>query len=338
VIDAAVGELIPVVGARAACRALGVAQATHYRRHRRSPAPPPPPRPARKPQPRALSTQERQRILEVLHSPRFCDVAPAEVWATLLDEGVYLASVSTMYRVLREAGELSERRAQATHPPRVRPELCATAPNQAWSWDITKLHGPQKWSYFYLYAIIDIFSRYVVGWMLATTESSELARTLIEQTCASQGVDADTLVLHADRGSSMASKPVAFLLADLGVTKSHSRPHVPNDNPYSESQFKTLKYRPGYPRSFATIEEARAWCRDFFAWYNLEHRHSGLGLLTPADVHHGRVDQVRRTRAGVLADAYATHPERFIRKPPVPPAVPATSWINKPQETKETAQ
>lgn len=336
--DTAIAELAGLVGTRAACRAVGRPQATHYRRHRQSPLPPPVPRPEPKPQPRALSTTERQEILDVLHSPRFCDVAPAEVWATLLDEGVYLASVSTMYRVLREAGETRERRSQATHPARVKPELCATAPLQTWSWDITKLHGPVKWTYYYLYVIMDIYSRYVVGWMLAPKESAELAKTFIAETCAAQGIDPDALTLHADNGSSMASKPVAFLLADLGVTKTHSRPHTSNDNPYSEAQFKTMKYRPDFPKRFDNIEQARAFCRDFFAWYNLEHRHVGLGLQTPSDVHHGRALQVHEARATVLNNAYAAHPERFVRKAPTPPALPTAAWINKPVEKEEPAR
>ena len=328
----AIEALAGLVGTRAACRAMGRPQATHYRNNRRSAPAARAPRSAPKPQPRALATTERQEILDVLNSPRFCDVAPAEVWASLIDEGIYLASVSTMYRVLRDAGEVTERRAQATHPARGKPELCATQPLQTWSWDITKLHGPAKWTYYYLYVILDIYSRYVVGWMLAPVESSELAKAFIAQTCAAEHIDPETLTLHADNGSSMASKPVAFLLADLGVTKSHSRPHVSNDNPYSEAQFKTLKYRPDFPKSFASIEQARAFCQQFFAWYNLEHHHVGLGLLTPSDVHHGKAAQMHEARAGVLLDAYRIHPERFVRKVPTPPALPTKSWINRPAE------
>ena len=249
---------------------------------------------------------------------------------SLLDEGTYLGSVSTYYRVLREAGESRERRRQATHPAAVKPELAADGPNQVWSWDITKLHGPAKWTYYHLYVILDIYSRYVVGWMVATRESAALAEKLIAATCAKQGIGRGQLSIHADRGSSMTSKPVALLLADLGVTQSHSRPHVSNDNPYSEAQFKTLKYRPAFPARFASIEAARAHCQDFFPWYNDEHRHGGLGLHTPADVHYGRAAAVRAERARVLDAAYLAHPERFVRKPPAPPKLPGTSWINPP--------
>ena len=335
--DEAIATLTPRTGTRAACAAVGAPQASYYRRHRASP---PPRRPAPVPhagrvQPRALRQAERQEILGTLHCERFADLAPAEVWATLLDEGTYLGSVSTFYRVLRQAGESKERRRQATHPAAVKPELMAAAPNRVWSWDITKLHGPAKWTYYYLYVILDIYSRYVVGWMVATRESAALAKVLIGQTCAKQGIRAEQLTIHADRGSSMTSKPVAFLLADLGVTQSHSRPHVSNDNPYSESQFKTLKYRPDFPRRFASIEAARAHCQVFFPWYNQEHRHTGLGLHTAADIHHGRAHAVQAARADVLTAAYIAHPERFVRQPPAPPQLPAASWINRPDQ-KET--
>ena len=286
-------------------------------------------------QPRALAAAERQAILDALHSERFADTAPAEVWATLLDEGTYLGSVSTYYRVLRQAGESRERRAQAAHPAAVKPELVATGPNQVYSWDITKLHGPAKWTYYHLYVILDIYSRYAVGWMVATRESAALAEKLIAATAAKQGITRGQLTIHADRGSSMTSKPVALLLADLGVTQSHSRPHVSNDNPYSEAQFKTLKYRPGFPGRFASIEAARAHCQDFFPWYNNQHRHGGLGLHTAADVHHGRAAAVRAARARVLTTAYLAHPERFVRKPPAPPDLPASSWINPPEDQPE---
>jgi putative transposase len=340
VTDQAVTELAPQLGVRAACEAVGAAQASYYRRHRQSPAPVrPEPIPHRqRHQPRALSATEQQAILDVLHSDRFVDVAPAEVWATLLDEGVYLGSQSTFYRLLRQAGEVRERRRQATHPAKVKPELVANGPNAVWSWDITKLRGPAKWTYYYLYVILDIFSRYVVGWMVASRESAALAEVLIRQTCAKQGIDRDQLTIHADRGSSMTSKPVVFLLADLGVTQSHSRPHVSNDNPFSEAQFKTLKYRPDFPGRFGSIEEARLHCQDFFGWYNDEHRHSGLGLHTAADVHYGLAEAVRDKRAGVLDAAYAEHPERFVRKPPEPPQLPTSSWINPPDHPEEDAQ
>jgi putative transposase len=338
--DAAVAELAPQIGVRAACDAVGLAQANYYRRHRASPAPPrPAPIPHRdRAQPRALSAAEQQAILDELHSARFADLAPAEVWAILLDEGRYLGSIATFYRLLRRAGETNERRRQATHPARVKPELVATTPNAVWSWDITKLRGPAKWTYYYLYVILDIYSRYAVGWMVASRESAALAEVLIRQTCAKQGIGGNQLTIHADRGSSMTSKPVAFLLADLGVTQSHSRPHVSDDNPFSEAQFKTLKYRPDFPTRFASIEAARLHCQRFFAWYNDEHRHTGLGLHVPADVHYGTADAVRDKRAGVLTTAYTAHPERFVRKPPEPPALPTGSWINPPTDSEETTQ
>jgi putative transposase len=340
VTDQAVMELTPQLGVRAACQAVGAAQASYYRRHRQSPAPersePVPHRQRR--QPRALSAAEQQAILDVLHSDRFVDVAPTEVWATLLDDGVYLGSQSTFYRLLRQAGEVRERRRQATHPAKVKPELVANGPNTVWSWDITKLRGPAKWTYYHLYVILDIFSRYVVGWMVASRESAALAEVLIRQTCAKQGINRDHLTIHADRGSSMTSKPVALLLADLGVTQSHSRPHVSNDNPFSESQFKTLKYRPDFPGRFGSIEEARLHCQGFFGWYNGEHRHSGLGLHTPANIHYGLAEAVRDKRAGVLDAVYAEHPERFVRKPPEPPQLPTSSWINPPDHPEEDAQ
>jgi putative transposase len=259
-----------------------------------------------------LSCGERSHILSLLHSERFCDAAPAQVWATLLDEGVYLGSESTFYRLLRTAhGDVRERRSQATHPAQVKPELVAHGPNQVWSWDITKLHGPAKWTYFYLYAVLDVFSRKTVGWMVATRESATLAEQLLAATIAAEEVPARQLTIHADRGSSMASKPVALLLADLGVTKTHSRPRVSNDNPFSESQFKTLKYCPSFPGTFASVEGARAFCAEFFHAYNHHHRHAGLGLLTPNVVHTGRAKAVRAQRALVLDAAHARHPNRF---------------------------
>jgi len=339
VIDAAIAELAPSVGVRAACDAVGVAQASYYRRHRHSPAPQrPAPVPHRdRAQPRGLSVAEQQAILHELHSGRFADLAPAEVWAILLDEGRCLASISTFYRLLRQAGESRERRRQATHPATVKPELVATEANQVYSWDITKLRGPAKWTY-YLYVILDIFSRYAVGWMVANRESAALAEVLIRQTCAKQGIGRDQLTIHADRGSSMTSKPVAFLLADLGITQSHSRPHISDDNPFSEAQFKTLKYRPDFPGQFTSIEAARVHCQAFFGWYNDDHRHTGLGLHTPADVHYGTAAAIRDKRAGVLTSAFTQHPERFVRKPPQPPALPTGSWINPPNDSEEGAQ
>jgi putative transposase len=334
----AITTLAPIVGTAAACRSTGWPRSSWYRTHPRSPVPPRPPRPPRRPQPRALSPVERQQILDVLHAERFWDQAPASVYATLLDEGVYLASIATMYRLLREQGETGDRRRHATHPPRVKPELLASGPNQCWSWDITKLHGPAKWTYYYLYVLLDIYSRYVVGWMVAAGEAAQLAERLLADAIAAQGVTCDQLAIHADRGTSMTSKPVAMLLADLGVTKSHSRPHVPDDNPYSESQFKTLKHHPTFPDRFGSIHDARAFCQGFFRWYNDQHYHSGIALLTPADVHHGRGEAVTSARAQVLDGAYAAHPERFVRHPPQPPRLPEQVWINKPVDPQEAPQ
>jgi putative transposase len=336
--DAAIAELAPVVGVKAACAALGRPRSSHYRHHRQSPPRWKPPAASRKRQPRALSPAERQTVMDTLHEPRFVDQAPASVYATLLDEGTYLASISTMYRLLGDHGEVHERRRQATHPAHVKPELIATAPNQCWSWDITKLLGPRKWTYYYLYVIIDIYSRYVPGWLLAAREDARLAEKLLADTITKQGIGHGQLTVHADRGSSMASKPVAFLLADLGVTKSHSRPHVSNDNPFSESQFKTMKYRPHFPDRFGSIEDARAFCRPFFTWYNAVHRHSGIGLLTPSDVHYGRAPEVIRARQQVLDGAWQAHPERFVRKQPEAPRLPDAAWINRPDQHKETTQ
>lgn len=332
-IEQTVDELTPLVGTRAACRALGVASATIYRRRRpREPsAPKPRPKPAR-----TLSVPEREEVLEVLHSERFIDHSPAQVWATLLDEGRYLASERTMYRILAEQGESRERRNQLTHPAYTKPELLASRPNELWSWDITKLLGPAKWTYFYLYCILDVFSRYVVGWTLQHRESAAIAKQLIAQSIEQQGIRPGTLTIHADRGPSMRSKPVAFLLADLGVTKTHSRPYTSTDNPYSEAQFKTLKYRPDFPERFDSILHARSWARGFFPWYNQEHRHSGIGLMTPATMHSGRATEVRKQRSQVLAAAYAAHPERFVRGLPQPPILPTEAWINPPATTEDT--
>lgn len=334
-IDDAVTELEPVVGVRVACEALGEPRARWYRRHRKTPVPPKPER-VRAPQPRALSEVERKEVRRVLNSDEHVDEAPATVYAKLLDEGVYLASISTMYRVLRAHDEVRERRRQSTHPAHKKPELLAAGPNEVWSWDITKLLGPVKWTYYYLYVIIDIYSRYVPGWMLARSENGTLAKALIADTVEKQHVGRDQLTIHSDRGSPMVAKPVAFLLADLGVTKSHSRPHTSDDNPFSESQFRTMKYRPEFPDRFGSYEDAHSFCTRFFAWYNEDHRHSGIGLHNPSDVHYGRAHTVRAKRAEVLASAYAANPERFVRKVPVPPALPTAVWINEPKEDTST--
>lgn len=333
-IDQAIAERAPVVGTKRACAAVGRSRATYYRQHRRSPRPPRPERaaPPPRPQPRALAPAEQAAVRAELHSDRFVDQAPPTIYATLLDEGRYLCSVPTMYRLLRAGGEARERRRQATHPAAAKPELLATQPRQVWSRDITKPLGPAKWTYYHLYVVLDIYSRYAVGWLLAERESALLAEQLLAETIAKEGIAPERLTLHAARGTSMASKPVALLLADLGVTKSHSRPHVPNDNPSSEAQFKTLKYRPEFPERFASLEEARGFCREFFHWYNHQHRHSGIGYHTPVDVHHGRAEQVRQQRAQILQAAYAAHPERFVRQPPAPPALPRPAWINPPRE------
>ncbi|RPJ39117.1 MAG: IS3 family transposase [Deltaproteobacteria bacterium] len=331
----AVDTLAPEVGTQEACLALGIPRASIYRhrgqRHRpavelrKRPSPP-----------RALPPLERQEVLEVLHSERFVDQAPREVFAALLDEGQYLCSVRTMYRLLEANQEVRERRDQLRHPAYAKPELLATAPNQVWSWDITKLLGPVKWSYFYLYVILDIFSRYVVGWMVATRESALLAQKLIQETMWKQGILPGQLVLHADRGSSMKSKPVALLLADLGVTKTHSRPHTRDDNPYSEAQFRTLKYRPDFPERFGSPEDARGFCQGFFPCYNTEHHHAGLGLMTPHAVHYGLAPEIFQAREKVLLTAYEAHPERFVRKVPVPLPLPKAAWINPPKPNPET--
>jgi len=327
-IDQAITELEPLIGTRAACRATGRSQAGHYRRHRQSPARP---RPPRRPQvqPRALSAVERDTARALLNSPEFVDKAPATVFHELLDEGVYVASVSSMYRILRAHNEVRERRRQAVHPARVKPELVATKPNQVWSWDITKLHGPAKWSYFHLYVIIDVYSRYTVGWMIADRESAALAEQLLAATISKENIDRNTLTIHADNGSSMASKPVAFLLADRRHQIAFPAAYQQR-LPFSESQFRTLKYRPDFPATFANLHQARQFCRDFFHWYNLEHRHSGVAWHTPHNVHHGHTARIHTVRADVLTAAYQRNPERFVGKPPEPTALPTAAWINKP--------
>jgi putative transposase len=322
---AIVTEMGAILGVAVVCAAVGIARASYYRSLK--------PKAAlnRKASPRRLSDDEREAVLAALHEPRFAELAPAEVYATLLDEGDYLCSERTMYRVLAENSEVRERRNQLRHPRYAPPELLATGPNQLWSWDITKLLGPAKWTYYYLYVIIDVFSRYAVGWMVAHRETAALAERLIEETCNRQHIVPGQLTIHADRGSSMTSKPVALLLSDLGVTKSHSRPHVSNDNPYSEAQFKTMKYRPAFPDRFGSPEHARWVSGDFIDWYNLEHHHSGLGLLTPHDVHYGLAAARVTERAATLAGAWRAHPERFPRGQPLPPRLPTEVWINRPK-------
>ena len=321
------------LGVAPVCQALAVPRATYYRWRKPKELVPGPPRRV----PRALPPEERQQLVALLNDDRFAELPPAEVYATLLDEGKFVCSIRTMYRVLHENAQVQERRRQLRHPHYQAPELLATGPNQLWSWDITKLKGPAKWTYFYLYVILDVFSRYVVGWMAAAKESAALAQRLIAQTCERQGITQGTLTLHADRGSSMTSKPVALLLADLGVTKTHSRPHVSNDNPYSESQFKTLKYAPEFPDQFGSLQDTRSFLLDFFRWYNTMHHHSGLGLLTPFDVHHGLAETRFTEREAVLRTAFAATPERFVRGVPTPPALPRAVWINKPRTQEDSS-
>jgi putative transposase len=282
------------------------------------------------PSPRGLTTGEKETVRNVLNSERFQDASPRQIYAVLLDEGVYHCHWRTMYRILAEHGEVRERRNQLRHPVYQKPELLATGPNQVWSWDITRLKGPVKWSYFYLYVVLDIFSRYIVGWLVAQHESEALARQLIRESCRKQQIGQEQLTLHADRGSPMIAKSMAQLLSGLRVAKSHSRPHTSNDNPYSEAQFKTMKYRPDYPQRFGSIEDARAWTRGFVGWYNQEHRHTGLALMAPATVHYGLAGQVSEKRQQVLQAAYAKHPERFVKGVPVAPQLPAAVWINPP--------
>jgi putative transposase len=319
----------PMLGTRAACAAVGRPRATHYRHQA-------PPRPRsttpRSAPPNKLSDEEMGQILDVLRSERFVDLSPAQVFHVLLDEGRYLASVSTYYRLLRATGEVRERRRQATHPPRVRPELVARRPLVVWSWDITKLKGPRKGEYYDLYVVLDIFSRYVVAWCVAPSESGELAKELIADAVARHEVPPGQLIVHADRGSSMTSNPVVELLAFLGIGRTHSRPHVSNDNPYSEAQFKTLKYCPAFPDRFGCIEDARGFCESFFAYYNHEHRHSGIGYHTPASVHYGTATEVRAQRRITLDGAYAANPARFRHRRPAPPKLPTVAWINEPTE------
>lgn len=319
-------ELAEEVGPLVACEALGVSRATFYRM--RKPKGPSGPRPTPK---RALSEEERQAVLAVCHSEEFVDRPPATIHATLADRGVYLCSTRTMYRILDAAQEVKERRKQATHPVYVKPELCALAPNQVWSWDITDLKGPVRGSRFKLYVTIDLFSRLVVGWTIQHKEDEDIAKEFHRQNFIRHGIVVGNLTLHSDRGAAMVSKTVHDLLLDLGVVRSHSRPHVSDDNPYSESQFKTLKYSPGFPERFGSIEDARSFCRRYFHWYNTRHRHSGIGMMTPIDVHEGRAELIYQARQAVLDRAFQAHPERFPKGRPKPPALPGPAWINRPQ-------
>jgi putative transposase len=323
---AAVKEMGPMLGYAPTCAALGLARATFYR-HAAGPSRAYPPR--QKPK-QTLSSDERRIVLATLHEDRFVDLSPCEVYAQLLDEGSYLCSIRTMYRVLAENAEVRDRRRQRCHPAYAKPELLATGPNQVWSWDITKLLGPQKWTYYYLYVLLDIFSRYVVGWLIAERESAELAKRLITESCTRQGIEAGKLIIHSDRGSPMISKTLAQTMGILGVTKSHSRPHVSDDNPFSEAHFKTLKYQLNFPSRFDSLIHSERHMRDFFPWYNEEHHHVNLGLLTPHDIHYGLAREKWRQRALTLVRAYEAHPERYPRGVPSPPSLPTEVWINKP--------
>lgn len=329
-----VETLAPDVGVSMACRSLGLPRNALYRSRRRESKSESISQ-SRKSPPRSLSKEEKERVRNKLNSPRFQDSTPRQVYGDLLDEGVYLCHWRTMYRILDEHEEVRERRNQLRHPHHHKPELVATGPNQVWSWDITKLKGPAKWTFYYLYVILDIYSRYVVGWMIAERESAALAKQLLAETCTKEKVAPEQLTIHADHGSAMISKSVAFLLADLGVTKSHSRPRVSNDNPYSEAQFKTMKYRPDYPACFGSVQDARTWARLFFHWYNHEHRHSNLGLMTPTTVHQGLAATVTKKRQAVLLEVYQRHPERFVQGEPVAPRLQDAVWINPPLEKKK---
>lgn len=280
---------------------------------------------------RALNEEERKRVLCVMHEDRFVDKPPSEIYATLLDEKVFLCSIRTMYRILKDHDEVRERRDVLRHPKYKKPEMLATEPNQVWSWDITKLKGPEKWTYYYLYVILDIYSRHAVGWVVARRENAELAKILIRETCTRQKIDKDQLFIHSDRGSPMTSKVVAHLMSDLGITKSLSRPHVSNDNPFSESHFKTLKYQPSFPECFGSIQDARLFCSRFFEWYNNEHYHSGIALMTPAKVHYGQAKECNRKRQLVLSAAFEKKPERFVNGSPKVLALPKEVWINPPK-------
>lgn len=324
-ITALAQELSQRVGVSAACAALNVPRSRLYPRQTATTSPRPTPT-------HALSSDERASIRAVLNSEPFLDRAPRQIYATLLDEGTYLCHWRTMYRILHDFAEVRERRQQRQHPVYQKPELLAVRPNEVWSWDITKLRGPAKWTHFALYTVIDIFSRFIVGWMIAERESAELARQLIATAAAGQGIQAEQLTLHADNGKPMKAKTLALLLTDLGVEKSHSRPYVSDDNPFSEAHFKTLKYHPTYPDRFGCVQDARAWARPFFDWYNYQHYHSGLNLLTPASVHYGQAEDIRRQRQVVLTAAYAQFPQRFVRGEPIVKGAPDAVWINPPVE------
>ncbi len=325
-INPLVDQVAEHTSVKRACELLGRPRGSHYRAKQPRPAPEPAPRPT---PPNALTETERQHVLEALTGERFADKSVAQTWATLLDEGTYLCSMSTMHRILRENRCAGERRRQATHPPRTKPELVATGPGQVWSWDITKLKGPEHGVYYDLYVVLDIYSRFVVAWTVAACEDSQVAKTMLEEAMGVHGIPE---AIHADRGTSMTSKPVAQLMVDLGINRSHSRPHVSNDNPYSEAAFKTLKYAPVFPDRFGSLADARAFGEEFFGYYNHEHRHSGIGLHTAASVHHGTANEVRTQRQHTLDAAYAAHPDRFGYRRPAAPKLPTAAWINQPSQ------
>lgn len=316
-------ELSQAVGKSHACQALDMPRSRLYPRQQVTGSSCPTPA-------HALSAEERSAIRALLNSERFMDRAPRQIYAALLDEGTYLCHWRSMYRILQDYSEVRERRNQRQHPPYHKPELLAEAPNQVWSWDITKLRGPAKWTHFALYTVLDIFSRFIVGWMIAERESAELAKHLIATAAANQHIQPEQLTLHADNGKPMKAKTMALLLSDLGIEKSHSRPYVSDDNPFSEAQFKTVKYHPTYPDRFGCVQDARAWARPFFDWYNYDHYHSGLNLLTPASVHYGQAEAVCQQRQAVLAAAYAQFPQRFVRGEPIVKGAPGAVWINPP--------
>jgi putative transposase len=324
-VNAGLAALIPIVGIRAACDALGVSRASYYRKRR----PPPEPR-SRPTPPRALSHEERARVLKMLDSERFMDKAPAQVYAELLDDGEHLCSIRTMYRVLAVSAQIRERRDQAQHPRYVKPQLEATAPNQVWSWDITRLPGPQRGTYYSLYVVLDIFSRYVVAWTVAPSESAVVTKHMFADACEREGICPGQLTIHADRGVAMTALSTVNLYARLGILPSYSRPRVCDDNPFSEAAFKTLLYRPEMPDRFGSLEHAQAQCADLFHWYNEQHFHSGIVLLTPSDVHHGRAPAIIAARQKALDAAYARHPERFVHGAPIHRQLPSVVWINPP--------
>lgn len=329
-------ELSPQIGdVSRACSALGVPRSTYYRAvspSQESEAKPPA---EKKPPKNALSPEERQKVLDHLHSERFVDKSPAQAFHTLLDEGIYLASISTYYRILASNKEVCERRAQRRRIQYSKPELMALGPNEVWTWDITKFKGPAKWMYYFLYVVIDIFSRYVVGWMLTTRESGDFAKQLLEQSYTNQNIEPSQLTIHSDRGPSMQSLPVVALHAKLGITKSNSRPYVSNDNPFSEAQFKTLKYQPEFPERFGCYDDALSFCRGFFSRYNTQHHHSGILYLTPETVHYGRADAVLAARHEQMMLAYSRNPERFRGGPPKPRFLEQAVYINPPEKRME---